>query len=66
MSKIAFIAPDRNTVDAFYHAAMLVGGVDNGPPGLRKNYHVDYYSAFVLDPEGHNIEAVCRKNFLKD
>jgi len=57
---IAFAAPDRASVDAFYAAALAAGGRDNGPPGLRPRYHRDYYGAFVLDPDGHNIEAVCR------
>jgi catechol 2,3-dioxygenase-like lactoylglutathione lyase family enzyme len=57
---VAFAAPDRATVDAFYAAAIAAGGHDNGPPGLRPRYHSDYYGAFVLDPDGHNIEAVCR------
>lgn len=56
---IAFRADDRPTVDAFYQAALTAGGKDNGPPGLRPHYHPDYYGAFVLDPDGHNIEAVC-------
>jgi catechol 2,3-dioxygenase-like lactoylglutathione lyase family enzyme len=46
-------------VDAFYKAAMAAGGRDNGGPGLRPHYHPNYYGAFVLDPDGHNIEAVC-------
>jgi catechol 2,3-dioxygenase-like lactoylglutathione lyase family enzyme len=54
---LAFQAPDRETVDAFYKAALAHGGTDNGPPGLRP-YHPDYYAAFVLDPDGNNIEAV--------
>ena len=58
-SHIAFIAPDRNTVDRFYGEALLAGGQDNGPPGTRPHYHANYYGAFVLDPDGHNIEAVC-------
>jgi catechol 2,3-dioxygenase-like lactoylglutathione lyase family enzyme len=58
---IAFAADDRATVDAFYHAALAAGGRDNGPPGLRPHYHPDYYGAFVLDPDGHNIEAVCHR-----
>jgi catechol 2,3-dioxygenase-like lactoylglutathione lyase family enzyme len=58
---VAFAANDRATVDAFHAAAMAAGGSDNGPPGLRPEYHPDYYGAFVLDPEGHNIEAVCHK-----
>lgn len=56
---VAFAAKDRATVDAFYAAALAAGGRDNGPPGLRPHYHADYYGAFVLDPDGHNIEAVC-------
>lgn len=58
---VAFAAPDRATVDAFYAAAVAAGGRDNGAPGLRPQYHPDYYGAFVLDPDGHNVEAVCRK-----
>jgi catechol 2,3-dioxygenase-like lactoylglutathione lyase family enzyme len=57
----AFAAPDRKAVDAFYAAAMGTGGKDNGPPGLRKQYHPSYYGAFVLDPDGHNVEAVCHR-----
>ena len=56
---IAFGAETRAEVDAFYAAAMAAGGIDNGPPGIREMYHPTYYGAFVLDPEGHNIEAVC-------
>ncbi len=56
---VAFGAPSRAEVDAFYKAAMAAGGTDNGPPGTRKLYHPNYYAAFVRDPEGHNIEAVC-------
>lgn len=56
---VAFSARDRATVDAFYRAAMAAGGKDNGPPGLRPHYHENYYGAFVLDPDGHNIEACC-------
>ena len=56
---IAFAAPDRATVDRFYEAALAAGGRDNGPPGLRRDYHPNYYGAFVLDPDGTNIEAVC-------
>ena len=58
---IAFQADDRAQVDAFYKAALSAGGKDNGAPGPRPHYHKDYYGAFVLDPDGHNIEAVCRK-----
>jgi catechol 2,3-dioxygenase-like lactoylglutathione lyase family enzyme len=56
---IAFAAPDRATVDAFHAAALAAGGRDNGAPGLRPRYHADYYGAYVLDPDGHNVEAVC-------
>lgn len=56
---IAFTAPDRATVDRFHQAALAAGGKDNGSPGLRPNYHRNYYGAFILDPDGHNIEAVC-------
>jgi catechol 2,3-dioxygenase-like lactoylglutathione lyase family enzyme len=56
---IAFRADNRAQVDAFYRAALAAGGKDNGPPGPRPQYHKDYYGAFVLDPDGHNIEAVC-------
>jgi catechol 2,3-dioxygenase-like lactoylglutathione lyase family enzyme len=58
---IAFVAPIRATVDAFYLAAMKAGGTDNGPPALRPHYHANYYAAFVLDPDGNNIEAVCHR-----
>jgi catechol 2,3-dioxygenase-like lactoylglutathione lyase family enzyme len=57
---IAIEAASRAAVDAFYAAAMAAGGRDNGPPGVRPHYHPNYYGAFVLDPDGHNIEAVCR------
>jgi catechol 2,3-dioxygenase-like lactoylglutathione lyase family enzyme len=56
---IAFHAGSRAMVDAFHRAALQAGGRDNGPPGLRPHYHENYYGAFVLDPDGHNIEAVC-------
>ena len=56
---IAIATKDRATVDAFYKAAMAAGAKDNGPPGVRAHYHPNYYGAFVLDPDGHNIEAVC-------
>ncbi len=55
---VAFAADRREQVDAFYAAALAAGGRDNGPPGLRPEYSPDYYGAFVLDPDGHNIEAV--------
>lgn len=56
---IAFRADSRAQVDAFYAAAIAAGGTDNGPPGIRAHYHPNYYGAFVLDPDGHNVEAVC-------
>ena len=56
---VAFRADTRAPVDAFYRAAIAAGGRDNGGPGLRVHYHPNYYGAFVLDPDGHNIEAVC-------
>ena len=56
---LAFSAPNRAAVDAFHAAAIAAGGKDNGPPGLRPHYHATYYAAFVFDPDGHNIEAVC-------
>jgi catechol 2,3-dioxygenase-like lactoylglutathione lyase family enzyme len=56
---VAFTAPDRATVDAFHVAALEAGGKDNGGPGVREIYHPHYYGAFVLDPDGNNIEAVC-------
>ena len=56
---IAFRAKTQNQVEEFYKAALAAGGEDNGPPGPRPHYHKDYYGAFVLDPDGHNIEAVC-------
>ena len=58
---IAFSASTRAEVDAFYRAAIAAGGTDNGAPGLRPTYHASYYGAFVLDPDGHNIEAVCHR-----
>jgi len=58
---IAFLAEDRAAVDAFYKAALAAGAKDNGPPGIRAHYHPNYYGAFVRDPEGHNIEAVCHR-----
>lgn len=58
---IAFRAKDRVSVDAFYKAAMAAGGKDNGAPGLRPHYHQNYYGAFVFDPDGHNVEAVCHE-----
>lgn len=58
---VAFLAKDRVGVAAFYEAAIKAGGKDNGLPGLRPHYHKDYFGAFVLDPDGHNIEAVCHR-----
>lgn len=59
---IAFAAPDRATVDAFHAAALAAGGRDNGAPGLRPRYHANYYGGYVLDPDGHNVEAVCHRS----
>jgi catechol 2,3-dioxygenase-like lactoylglutathione lyase family enzyme len=56
---VAFTADTRAQVDAFYEAAMANGGRDNGPPGIRAHYHPNYYGAFVYDPDGINVEAVC-------
>ena len=58
---VAFAAPSREAVDAFYKAALAAGATDNGAPGIRAHYHPNYYAAFVLDPDGHNIEAVYHK-----
>ena len=58
---VAFVAENRKAVDAFYKAAIRAGAKDNGKPGLRPEYHANYYGAFVFDPEGHAIEAVCHK-----
>ena len=58
---IAFNARDRAQVDAFHAAALAAGGQDNGAPGPRPQYHAGYYAAFVLDPDGYNIEAVCHE-----
>jgi catechol 2,3-dioxygenase-like lactoylglutathione lyase family enzyme len=62
---VAFLAPSREAVDAFYRAALAAGGKDNGKPGLRPHYHANYYAAFVLDLDGNNIEAVCHAPALK-
>lgn len=56
---VAFTVDNRRMVDEFYRVALAAGGKDNGAPGLRPHYHKNYYAAFVLDPDGHNIEAVC-------
>ena len=61
---IAFRASGREQVRAFYEAALAAGGTDNGPPGTRPHYHENYYGAFVLDPDGHNVEAVCHDPYL--
>lgn len=58
---VAFVAGSRAAVDAFHAAGLAAGGTDNGAPGVRLHYHPNYYAAFVLDPDGHNIEAVCHK-----
>ena len=58
---VAFQAPNRAAVDAFYEAAMAAGGKDNGAPGVRSQYHENYYAAFVHDADGNNIEAVCHQ-----
>ncbi len=59
---IAFSTESREQVDAFYKAALEAGGKDNGAPGVREIYHPNYYGAFVLDPDGNNIEAVCHSS----
>jgi catechol 2,3-dioxygenase-like lactoylglutathione lyase family enzyme len=56
---LAFVAENRQQVEAFYRAALEAGGKDNGAPGLRPRYHPNYYAAFVIGPDGHNIEVVC-------
>ncbi len=56
---VCFRAPSRAAVRAFHEAGMAAGGSDHGAPGIREEYHPAYYAAFVLDPEGHNVEAVC-------
>jgi len=58
---LAFVAANRRQVDAFHRAALAAGGKDNGPPGLRPHYHANYYAAFVIGPDGHNIEVVCHE-----
>jgi catechol 2,3-dioxygenase-like lactoylglutathione lyase family enzyme len=58
---LAFMAQSRQQVEAFYRAALAAGGKDNGAPGLRPQYHANYYAAFVIGPDGHNIEAVCHE-----
>lgn len=61
---VAIRAKGRAEVRSFYEAALAAGGTDNGAPGVRPHYHADYYGAFVRDPDGHNIEAVCHEPFL--
>ena len=58
---LAFIAENRRQVEAFHRAALEAGGKDNGAPGLRPHYHANYYAAFVIGPDGHNIEVVCHE-----
>jgi catechol 2,3-dioxygenase-like lactoylglutathione lyase family enzyme len=58
---LAFTAATREEVQAFHRAALAAGGRDNGPPGIRGHYHPNYYGAFVFDPDGHNLEAVCHQ-----
>jgi catechol 2,3-dioxygenase-like lactoylglutathione lyase family enzyme len=58
---LAFTADNRRQVEDFYRTALEAGGKDNGPPGLRPNYHANYYAAFVIGPDGHNIEVVCHE-----
>jgi catechol 2,3-dioxygenase-like lactoylglutathione lyase family enzyme len=58
---VAFDATDRATVDRFHEAALAAGGTDNGAPGVREIYHPHYYGAYVLDPDGNNVEAVCHR-----
>ena len=58
---VAFAAVTRLEVDSIWHAAIAAGGVDHGPPRLRAHYHPHYYGAFALDPDGHNVEAVCHR-----
>jgi len=58
---LAFVAENRQQVDAFHRAALMAGGRDNGAPGPRPNYNANYYAAFVIGPDGHNIEVVCQE-----
>jgi catechol 2,3-dioxygenase-like lactoylglutathione lyase family enzyme len=59
---VAFLAPTRAAVDEFHRAGLAKGGIDNGEPGLRPRYAENYYAAYILDPDGNNIEAVCRQS----
>ena len=61
---VAFRTPSRAKVRDFYTAALAAGGKNNGEPGVRSHYHEHYYGGFVLDPDGHNVEAVCHEPFL--
>lgn len=63
-SHIAFATDDRSVVDAFHQAALQAGGIDNGPPGIRSHYHPQYYAAYVLDPDGINVEVVCQASVI--
>ena len=63
---LAFTAERRAQVDDFYRRALAAGGKDNGGPGLRPHYHPDYYAAFVIGPDGHNVEVVCHKPAGRD
>ena len=58
---VAFTAQERSQVDEFYRLAIAAGAKDNGPPGLRPDYSPTYYAAFVIGPDGHNVEVVCHK-----
>lgn len=58
---LAFAATNRKQVDEFYRAALQAGGKDKGAPGIRPHYHANYYGAFVIGPDGHNVEAVCHR-----
>ena len=58
---LAFTAENRRQVEAFHRAALQAGGKDNGAPGLRPHYHANYYAAFVIGPDGHNVEVVCHE-----
>jgi catechol 2,3-dioxygenase-like lactoylglutathione lyase family enzyme len=60
---VAFLANSRLSVDSFYQEALGAGGISNGEPGLRPRYAENYYAAFILDPDGNNIEAVCRRSY---
>ena len=59
---VAFVATTRALVDAFHREAIAAGGTDNGAPGIRSHYHANYYAAYVLDPDGVNVEVVCQRD----